>query len=116
LCTLSEYELLQIKQIGENSLVEIESRLKRYFDTHPHFSQDNEPPKSLNILQEKFSSLLEDHTPIEVLDLSHQASLRRGGIVTISQLVSLTQQQLLKFQGIGPTALKNILFQLEAYL
>ena len=130
LASLTDEEILNIRQVGIKTLAEIREKLDTYLDEHP--MPEQEPPLSEKAMlsEHEVSSgdvdaspsdgqvPVPEDTPIDVLGLSmrpHHA-LTRGGINTIGQLVQMSSRQIRGIYSIGKKSLVEIEEKLDNYL
>lgn len=123
--SLSDEELLGIRNLGVRSLAEIREKLTAYLAEYPPkleaVSEPESPTPEVLPADEspsEPSSMPLDPTPLDVLGLSmrpHNA-LMRGGITTIDQLASMSREQIQMVRNIGEKALTEIESRLAAYL
>ncbi len=127
LAALSDQEILDIRNIGFSSLIEIRDRLGAYLaaralptETTP--SEEEVKPPLSSALPETASTRaflpLSSSTPLEMLGLStrpHNA-LVRSGITTVEQLATMSDGEIMKVRNIGTKSLTEIEDRLKAYL
>lgn len=130
LASLTDEEILNIRQVGIKTLAEIREKLDTYLDEHP--MPEQEPPLSEKAMlseHEVSSSDVDaspsdgqvpvpEDTPIDVLGLSTRAhhALTRGGINTVRQLAQMSSRQIRGIYSIGKKSLTEIEEKLDNYL
>ena len=115
LAQVSKDELLQEKNFGDTSLVEIEDLLGRYDLT---FAEGAElaAAEAAQGSAEDGEATQEDGVPIETLELSTRCRkcMEKLGVKTVGELTQLTEQQLLGTQNFGNTSLNELKTKLAA--
>ncbi|MDR3197170.1 MAG: tetratricopeptide repeat protein [Planctomycetaceae bacterium] len=117
LCAHSEQDLLNSKNFGETSLVEIREMLALKGLRLGQFStekQTEEAPEAETLSPDEQAMLLR---PVTDLNLSVRAKkcMNRLGIQTIGELVRKTADELLECKNFGVTSLKEIRERLTVY-
>jgi len=125
LVSLSDKDLLLIRNLGAKCLAEIREKLRTYLAEHPFKSSaapEPDPPDVGEFAEyesppEPFSACL-DPTPLDVLGLSLRPynALMRQGITTIGDLASMSLEQILMVRNVGRKSLAEIKSKLDAYL
>lgn len=110
--SLTDEEILSIRQAGVKTLAEIRRRLNAYLDDHPLSAacQSSELP------QEEQASFPEE-VSIGVLQLSLDTykALCRAGILTLRQLTQTSSEELLSTQGIDERGLAEIKERIRSF-
>ncbi|MFT5302707.1 MAG: DNA-directed RNA polymerase subunit alpha [Mariniblastus sp.] len=111
LCNISEMELLNSKNFGETSLVEIREMIANkglMIGQNAHQKDDAEEPVDLSHLSPEEQVLLD--RPISDLNLSVRARkcMTRLGLATIGELVRKSQDDLLGSKNFGVTSLTEV--------
>lgn len=116
LCKVSEMELLNSKNFGETSLIEIREMMSNkglMIGQFAHQKDEEEEPMDLSHLSPEEQVLLD--RPISDLNLSVRARkcMTRLGLTTIGELIRKSQDDLLECKNFGVTSLTEVREKLE---
>ncbi len=113
LASLTDEQILNIRQVGVKTLAEIQEKLNLYLDEHPISEQTRVSEAHC----EKPGSLLEK-VPLWVFELPVDAldALRRAHIHTLGQLAEVSSQETLDIQSLDAGTWTEIRDRLRPYL
>lgn len=112
-----DYDFLSIPTVGEKTAYELRDslhNLKRLVYDSSCFIKKIQDKKNFTFLINKYGFIVEDMN-IEELELTHKAYnfLCKIGKRTVSCLSEVTEEDLLKFSGVGKTTVKSIIDELN---